>query len=72
MGRLHRVVNLFFVKELCPFSFSLAGYFMNIDEKCVEILEDKTWIIPSKDVVILCHAAGNVPDIVKLSHAPSE
>lgn len=62
-------MNLFFVKERCPTSLSLAGYLLNRGEKCVEVLDYSTWIIPSKDEVSLCFAATNVIDIIKNNEA---
>lgn len=60
--------NIFFVKDRCPLSLSLAGYFMNKGEKCVEILEKTVWIIPSDDERRLCYAAANVIEILKNNH----
>lgn len=39
------MVNLFFVTERCPLSLSLAGYLTNEGEKCIEVVEEVTWII---------------------------
>ena len=58
-------MNLFFVKERCATSLSIAGYLMNRGEKCVEVLEPSIWIIPSKDETSLCFAATNVIEILK-------
>ena len=62
-------MNLFFVKERCATSLSIAGYLMNRGEKCVEVLEPSTWIIPSKDEASLCFAATNVLTILKNNDA---
>ena len=59
------MVNLFFVKERCPLSLSLAGYFMNKGDMCIEIYDDIQFIINSRDVTSLCFAASNVDAIIK-------
>lgn len=63
------MVNLFFVTERCPLSLSLAGYLTNKGEKCIEVLEEVTWIIPSTDARSLCYSAANVLDIIKNARA---
>ena len=57
--------NLFFVKERCPLSLSIAGYLMNRGETCVEICDETQWIIPANDERDLCYAATNVIDIIR-------
>ena len=44
-------------------SLGLAGYLMGRDEKCVEVLHDSTWVIPSKDRVNLRFDAANVIEL---------
>lgn len=63
------MANIFFVKERCPLSLSLAGFFMNKGDKCVEILEGIQWIIPVKDESSLCYATLSVIDILKNNYA---
>lgn len=63
------MVNLFFVRERCPLSLSLAGYLMNKGEICIEILDDVQVIINSDDVTGLCHGAANVDAIIKTHKA---
>ena len=64
------MVNLIFSKERCPLSLSLAGYFMNRGEACIEILDDVQFIISPEDVTSLLFAASNVDTILK-NHRPS-
>lgn len=63
------MVNLFFVKERCPLTLSLAGYLMNKGELCFEICEDIQFIINSNDVTSLCFAASNVDTIIETNKA---
>ena len=63
------MTNVFFVTERCPLSLSLAGFLINKGEKCIELLQDRTWIIPSKDAKSLCHATANVLDIINNTQA---
>ena len=58
------MINLFFANKRCPLSLSLAGYLINNNEKCVEILDDVQWIIPNTDETRLCFAAANVLDLI--------
>lgn len=63
------MVNLFFVRERCPLSLSLAGYLMNKGERCVEILDAIQFIVDPNDVSSLCFAASNVDTIIKNNNA---
>lgn len=63
------MVNLFFVRERCPLSLSLAGYMMNRGEICIEILDDVQFIINSDNVKGLCYGATNVDTIIKTHKA---
>lgn len=63
------MINLFFVKERCPVSLSLAGYLMNKGETCIEIFDDIQFIINSDDVNGLCFGAANVDTIIKIHKA---
>lgn len=63
------MTNLFFVTERCPLSLSLAGFLINEGEKCIELLEDVTWIIPSADARSLCYSSANVLEIIKNTRA---
>lgn len=59
------MTNIFFVKERCPTSLSLAGYLLNSQQICREILDDRQFIIPATDEKSLCFGAVNVIDILK-------
>ena len=59
------MTNIFFVKERCPTSLSLAGYLLNSQQICREIVDDRHLIIPAKDEKSLCFGAVNVIDILK-------
>ncbi|MDB2460772.1 hypothetical protein N9W92_06130 [Planktomarina temperata] len=50
-------------------SLSLAGYLMNWGDRCIELFEDKTWIITADDEASLCFAAASVIDIFKSNQA---
>ena len=59
------MTNIFFVKERCPISLSLAGYLLNSQQICREIVDDRQFIIPATDEQSLCFGAANVIDILK-------
>lgn len=59
------MTNIFFVKERCPISLSLAGYLLNSQQICREIVDDRQFIIPATDEKSLCFGAVNVIDILK-------
>ena len=59
------MTNIFFVEERCPTSLSLAGYLINSQQICREIIDGRQYIIPATDEKSLCFGAVNVIDILK-------